>query len=317
MGSCRLMSAGNLREIIERVVSCGRCPAACARGIAHTRLHQAGLVAEGEWLVPVAKVPWLNANGIREDLRSRGMNPAGLEVVACSESTNARMIKRAERQSIAGEVMLAESQVSGRGRRGREWFSPLGLSLSISMGMSVSLSADRFGLASLAVGVAIAETLESMGVDCARVNWPNDVEVDGAKMAGVLVELVHPEDAPELVVGFGINTGGAALLRRWLARPVTDVSEHLSGDVRHELAVGAIVSVNRLISELEGGGLDSVIARWRRRDALEGKSVEVRTSSETIQGIAAGIDACGALLLHRQGRLERLVGGEVSVRSIG
>ena len=132
-------------------------------------------------------------------------SPPGLwrevRVVEETGSTNADLLAQARSGAGEGLVLVAEAQTSGRGRMGRRWISPPRRSLTFSVLLRPAVPAGRLGWLPLLAGVAVASALQqTAGVD-ARLKWPNDVLVDGAKIAGILAE----RWTNAVVIGTGIN----------------------------------------------------------------------------------------------------------------
>ncbi len=143
-----------------------------------------------------------------------------LELIPIIDSTNQYLLDRFGLLP-KGAVCLAEYQQAGRGRRGRQWLSPFGSNLYLSMYWRLDAGmAAAMGL-SLVVGVAIAETLQSLGADEVRVKWPNDLYYRDKKLAGILVEMTgQAGDAAHLVIGMGLNinmpvTEGSDIGQAW------------------------------------------------------------------------------------------------------
>src|SRR5690606_6260917 len=123
--------------------------------------------------------------------------------------------------SVDGHVCLAELQIAGRGRRGRDWFSPFGANLALTIGKRIDRPAAALGGASLVVGLAVLDALEQLGVPELALKWPNDVLLRGAKLGGILIELsARPQT--ELVVGIGLNVALPPRIRAELPQEVTD-----------------------------------------------------------------------------------------------
>lgn len=112
--------------------------------------------------------------------------------VETTGSTNADLLREGE----PGTVLIADEQTDGKGRLGRQWVSPKGSQLAMSMVLEVPDPAPPFGLLSIAPGVAVTDVLPE-----AQLKWPNDVQIRGKKIAGILSGL----DLPRVVVGIGIN----------------------------------------------------------------------------------------------------------------
>jgi BirA family biotin operon repressor/biotin-[acetyl-CoA-carboxylase] ligase len=145
--------------------------------------------------------PVLDAARLSGALASRPGLWREVRVVEETGSTNADLLARARSGAGEGLVLVAEAQTSGRGRMGRRWISPPRRALTFSVLLRPAVPAGLLGWAPLLAGVAVASALQqTAGVD-ARLKWPNDVLVDGAKIAGILAE--RWGDA--VVIGAGIN----------------------------------------------------------------------------------------------------------------
>ncbi|MDP6946880.1 MAG: biotin--[acetyl-CoA-carboxylase] ligase, partial [Myxococcota bacterium] len=123
-------------------------------------------------------------------------------------STNDVAHDLAARGALDGTVVVAESQQGGRGRHGREWFSPAGGNVYLSYVHRSRLQASQLGGLTLDVATAVATALEDSAGLVASLKWPNDLLVAGRKVAGILTELhtdLSPNGSPVVVVGVGIN----------------------------------------------------------------------------------------------------------------
>src|SRR5262249_16427568 len=138
-----------------------------------------------------------------------------------------------------GAVVLADYQTAGRGQRGRSWAAPAGSALLFSVVLRPPVPVARWPEIPLAAGCAIAGGVETAGPVVARLKWPNDVVVDGRKVAGVLAEGVA--GAPPLVIlGIGVN----------VSQPETDWPPHLRHRAASLAALGASVSRETLLRAL-------------------------------------------------------------------
>ena len=244
-----------------------------------------------------------------------------LQVDGITESTNSTLLAREPPPAGLADVLLAEYQSGGRGRRGRRWVAPFGSGILASVAWTYPESRSDLSAVTLAVGVALVRALGSLGVTGTRLKWPNDVEVGGAKLAGVLCELKVEAGGPaHVVVGVGLNV---ALPEASVAelgaqgRLVTDVmrvAPALTPAVRPRLAACLIAELVRALDEFGRHGFAAFIAEWRLADALQGVPVRVEAGGAVREGIARGISADGALKVEVDGVLERVDAGEVSVR---
>ena len=243
-----------------------------------------------------------------------------VEVAARADSSNTRLLERA-RSDATPCLLVAEAQTAGRGRLGRPWQSQAGASLTFSLALPLA-PADWSGL-SLAVGVALADSLEPLTVPPAGparigLKWPNDLWLldapgRGRKLGGVLIETVAVGTQRIAVVGVGLNV---------LPQPAASLDSgfaclrELQADVN---APGALASVAapllRALLRFEREGFAPFQPLFSRRDLLRGQAVRT-TLADCPAGVAEGVDAQGALRLRVAGSLHRIVSGEVSVRPL-
>jgi BirA family biotin operon repressor/biotin-[acetyl-CoA-carboxylase] ligase len=236
-----------------------------------------------------------------------------IDVLPRCDSTSAVLLSRAEAGAPSGTVVIAEEQTAGHGRRGRSWFASLGDSLTFSLLWRFAPGTAPAGL-SLAVGVAVARALQKVGAGETALKWPNDLLKDGRKLGGILVELV-PGAAHAAVIGIGINLH----LPAGMPEDIRSASAAIG-------ATGDAIDINDLIVVLLGellttletfatGGFAAIRPEWMARHALQDARVSLSTDfGSSSEGICRGVDTDGALLLEVDGRVERILSGEVSLR---
>jgi BirA family biotin operon repressor/biotin-[acetyl-CoA-carboxylase] ligase len=212
-----------------------------------------------------------------------------------TDSTNERARELASAGAPHGTLVTAAEQTAGRGRQGRIWTAPPGRALLLSLVLRV----EQPALVPLAAGVAIAEAVG----DDARIKWPNDVLVEGRKVAGILVES-RPQEG-WAVLGIGLNVA----IRPDDFPPELRTSAGTLGREPTDLDP----TLDRLLEALErwlAADQDTVIAAWRARDALEGRRIEWADGA----GKAVGIDDAGRLLVGTSSGTVALDAGEVHLR---
>jgi BirA family biotin operon repressor/biotin-[acetyl-CoA-carboxylase] ligase len=240
---------------------------------------------------------------------------ASIEVFESIDSTNTYLMAKAVRESIDGHVCLAEHQSAGRGRRGRTWISPRGSSIAMSLGHRSSLPPARLGPMSLVVGVAVAAALEAVGVDGVQLKWPNDVYLRGAKLGGILIELVPAKQPALAVIGIGINIERNDPSLAEVRDPIAAVSDVVGGVDRTRVCAMLIDSVREHLLRFEGTGFKPFQSEFNRRHVFAGRAVTVSSGAQTQDGVIRGIGAGGELVLETAtGRL-LVAGGEVTVRA--
>jgi len=237
-----------------------------------------------------------------------------ISVIPVIDSTNQYLLDRMDSLQ-SGDACVAEYQQAGRGRRGRQWFSPFGSNLYLSMFWRLEQGpAAAMGL-SLVIGIVMAEVLQALGAKDVRVKWPNDLYLQDRKLAGILVELTGKTgDAANLVIGAGIN----------LAMRSPDVSVVNQGWInlqeaginidRNALTAMLVNKLRRTLLDFERDGLAPFLQRWAALDNFINRPVKLLIGDREVLGIARGIDQQGGLLLEQDGVTKSWVGGEISLR---
>lgn len=246
--------------------------------------------------------------------RLRTLLPAwDVHVLPDVDSTN-RWLFSVLDGAAARALAISDFQSGGRGRRGRDWLSPPGRQIAVSWGICSSQRPQVWMGLALAAGVVLAEALRARGVP-AQLKWPNDIEVDGAKLGGILVELEAVMDGPSrIVIGLGLNEALLPVEREALARPVTTLAEHLAGYDRHELLTELSLAIQHLVERYPDTGLTPWLARWQGLDALVGKAVRFQRGEDWDDGVAQGVDGEGRLIVATPAGVVHCHSGEVSVR---
>lgn len=207
-------------------------------------------------------------------------------------------------QAHVGDVLMAEEQTSGRGRHGRSWLSARGALLFTAL---LPLPSERLGWTALAAGVAVAHAVRELGTP-ALVKWPNDVLVDGKKLAGILVETSNPS---LVAVGVGLNVTNPLPndpeVAARAARLADSVPEATPADVLERVLAHLAVTWGWL----EAPNLTPLRQAWKELDSTLGRRVRLEDGSS---GIASGVDAEGALLVRdERGVVTAARVGEVQV----
>jgi BirA family biotin operon repressor/biotin-[acetyl-CoA-carboxylase] ligase len=212
-----------------------------------------------------------------------------------------------------GAVIIADAQTAGRGRRGHTWVSPPGSGLYVSVVVTPARApADgqrAMMLITLAAGVALAEAIESAAGLRVDLKWPNDLYSSRRKLGGILAEGV----ADAVVLGYGINVAAAAFPPDLASRATSIELEAGRPIDRARVFADSLAALGRRYDDLLTGRFDAILDEWRRRSpGGVGARVSWTTPSGPQVGITAGIDDRGALLVDVDGRLERIVAGEVA-----
>jgi BirA family biotin operon repressor/biotin-[acetyl-CoA-carboxylase] ligase len=263
----------------------------------------------------------LDAAKIRDHLsREARARVRAVETMWSIASTNSALFARENPPVGASEVLLAEHQSAGRGRRGRTWLAPPGGAICLSMSWTFREVPPDIGALSLVVGVCALQALRDEGVAGATLKWPNDLLLAGRKLGGVLIELRAESTGPaSVVIGIGLNVAlGAELLRKIAATGLaaTDLrAAGLTAPSRNSIAAALVSSCLRGLEGFEREGLKPFIEGWRAADALRGRPVLVSGADGTARGLARGVDVHGALLIETPQGIRRFIAGDVTVRA--
>jgi BirA family biotin operon repressor/biotin-[acetyl-CoA-carboxylase] ligase len=235
-----------------------------------------------------------------------------VEVVAETGSTNADLLARAPGLT-APVLLVAEHQTAGRGRAGRSWLSAPGHSLTFSLAWKFEGGLQKLSGLPLAVGAALAETLGRLGQPV-QLKWPNDVLKDGDKLAGILVETASAGGGVWAVIGIGLNLAMPDELEEQIGRPVAAVPWLARMD-RDTLLAGLLDGLVDALRLFERAGFAAFTARWNLLHGWQGQAVTILDRGEVLhEGLAAGVDDAGRLLLDTESGRVAIVAGDVSLR---
>ncbi len=227
-----------------------------------------------------------------------------IRVVPETGSTNADMLALAAAGAAEGSWLRAERQTAGKGRQGRAWESPVG---NLYASTLVRLRADDPPAPTLALvaAVALAHVVDTAGCPAVRIKWPNDLMVDGAKVAGILLE----RSGDAIVIGYGLNVQSApaiegrataSLQGRIWPMPVTELFDMLIAETREWLHIWRTQ------------GIEAIIRRWLQMGYDRGTALTARLPDGTVvDGLFEGLSAEGALMLRTPSGMELIHAGDV------
>jgi len=238
-----------------------------------------------------------------------------LQIFSETDSTNtevSRMLVAAEPGQIP--VCMANRQSAGRGRHGRVWQSPGDDNIYLSLGCRLAGGYSALDGLSLVVGVSLVEALRALGVPHLALKWPNDLLLNGAKLAGVLIELRGElEGAVQVVVGVGLNVhmqGQQDIDQTWTSLAQACPERRW---VRNEIAAGLITALTANIDAFAERGFGAFREAWQSLDVFSGCAVS--SSSGELSGIGRGVDDAGNYLIEGSGGIEAVRAGELSLRA--
>jgi BirA family biotin operon repressor/biotin-[acetyl-CoA-carboxylase] ligase len=230
--------------------------------------------------------------------------------VARTRSTQDVVLRAAREGAGEGYTCLAAEQTAGRGRQGRRWVAPAGSALLASV--LVRRSRAVAGGLPFAAGLALVDALATGSGVAAGLKWPNDVLVDGRKLAGILCEVEPAAGADHRVavaLGLGVN-----LRVESFEDGVQGVSLHTlvaTHPAAEEFLMAWGTALTGRIAMLEQGGIGALLADWRRHAIGLGGPVSVQSPSGTIIGVAIDVDDDGALIVEASGHTHRFLAGDV------
>ena len=239
-----------------------------------------------------------------------------LDLCSVVGSTNDVVLEKAKQGVKPGYICIAEHQLKGRGRRGREWVSPFGKNIYMSVLWGFQGGAAALEGLSLAAGVAVSNALHEVGLIDVQLKWPNDILFEEKKMAGILLEMTgDASGACEVVLGIGLNLGmlredGESIEQDWV-----DLREASNKSLnRNYVAAKLIDSVLIMLQRFSDTGFQSFVEEWSELDLYGGREVSVTTIKGSVHGVAMGVSDNGSLKLKTDNGVKLISGGEVSLR---
>ena len=242
-----------------------------------------------------------------------------LEVLDEVSSTNTYLMQN--KHVAHATCVAAHVQTNGKGRRGRTWVSQLGASLTFSLLWRFQCGAAALSGLSLCVGVALIRALRGFEVNTAQLKWPNDVLVNGKKLAGILIELQGDLEGPSAaVIGVGINLDFNSSLPKNMLESIDQPAIDLASvkAIDQNALLGAILKhLADVLSGFEANGFVALRDEWLRYHAYENKPVRMLLPNGTdVKGHVQGVAEDGILLVETALGLQRFSAGEISLRGV-
>lgn len=255
------------------------------------------------------------------DLQSRQRNGQlignAIRVLPQTTSTNDEASRAALEGHPEGLVIFAESQSAGRGRMGRRWSSPAGRGLWFSVLLRPSLAPSECTQLTAASANALVRAIQSTTGITPEIKWPNDLLIKGKKIAGILTEMsAELEHVHSVILGIGIDaTQTASEFPADLRNIATSLKLATGKTVsRADLAEAVLRELDREYARILAGQFAAVAEEWGSRCSTLGKQVTIDMGARRVRGLAEALDENGALLLRTEhGRIERIIGGEVTL----
>ncbi len=238
-----------------------------------------------------------------------------LEVLDEVASTNTYLMQY--KGAAHATCVAAHVQTNGKGRRGRTWVSQLGASLTFSLLWRFQCGAAALSGLSLAVGVALIRALASVGMTDVQLKWPNDVLIEGKKLAGILIELQGDLEGPSAaVIGVGVNLNLPKNVLGGIDQPAIDLANASIESIDQNELLGVLLKhLADVLSGFEQHGFIGLRDEWLSHHAYHNKSVRMLLpDGRDVQGVVKDVADDGILLVETALGLQRFSAGEISLR---
>ena len=219
-----------------------------------------------------------------------------------------------------GAIIIAEKQTHGKGRLNRKWYSPEG-GIWLSVIIHPEFQISDATIIPLAASLALCESIKKVHKIKTDVKWPNDITIDGKKVAGMLIDTsIQGNKVENLVLGIGINfaVNIQQIEKRLKNSPnfygVTSLFPEKNRPSKIELLVQFLLELEKVINSLIKGKNAQIIRDWSKHTNMFGKTISVNTGNGKISGIAKKIDSDGALIIKTGARNRRIFVGDVTLR---
>ena len=258
---------------------------------------------------------------LADDMMSRlgKVNVIGREITVLEQttSTNDEIQKAALNGHEEGLVVFAESQTHGRGRMGRRWSSPAGKGLWFSFLLRPRLAPGECTQLTAATATALVRAIQDKTNITPEIKWPNDLMIQGKKVAGILTEMsAELDNVRHVIVGIGIDVNQTASeFPAEIQSTATSLKLATGKNIsRTDLAITILRELDQDYSRIVRGKFSDVADEWASRCSTLGKQVKIIVGRRRIIGRAEALDESGALLIRTEhGRVERVTGGDVTV----
>jgi len=258
---------------------------------------------------------------LADDMMSRlgKVNVIGREIIVLKQttSTNDEIEKAAMNGHEEGLVVFAESQTHGRGRMGRRWSSPAGKGLWFSFLLRPRLAPGECTQLTAATATALVRAIQDKTNISPEIKWPNDLMIQGKKVAGILTEMSAELDkVRHVIVGIGIDVNQTASeFPAEIQSTATSLKLATGKNIsRTDLAITILRELDQDYSRIVRGKFSAVADEWASHCSTLGRQVKIEVGQRRIIGRAEALDESGALLIRTEhGRVERVTGGDVTV----
>ena len=260
---------------------------------------------------------YINAEDISNELNT---NYIGKKLYVYNEVSSTNTVAKFLSMNGAenGSVVISEKQTAAKGRSGKSWESPLG-GIWLSIILHPHVDHSKIPLITIATGVAVAKTLERIGIENPEIKWPNDIIINDKKVCGILTEAVTKFNSIEsVIVGVGIDANlNIEDFPEELQEGTTTLKQELGRKGNENKLIAIFLEEFEKISEIfRYEGYEEILKEWRKRSYTIGKIVEVREPfNKYYDGYVVGTGKDGALIVEKiDGTLEKVISGECLIK---
>jgi len=248
--------------------------------------------------------------------KSRFIGQAGYVHYTTIGSTNAEARQLAEQGRPEGTLVVAEEQTAGKGCKGRDWASPKHRGIYATLILRPTLLIEDTPLLTLLAAVATCEAIMASTGVTPTIKWPNDILLNGKKIAGILTEVFSEIDSVEFAligIGLNVNTPARELPKR-LIFPATSLCAEMGTPLdRKTILARWLEQMEVEYTQLTTGNRSQLLEHWKSLAHIEGRRAVIQRVNDTIKGTIEDIDPDGALRLRTQnGESVRVLSGDVS-----
>ena len=266
----------------------------------------------------MAKSDILNQVEIEQNINSYKLSNAP-QIIYLDEVDSTNNYARLMAEKINSDfLVVADKQTLGKGRMGRSWSSPAGVGIFMSLCIKPEMAVENTSMITLVTAISLCDAIEELYPINATIKWPNDIVINSKKISGILTEMSSDMDGIKYIIsGMGINVNN-----KEFPDDIKDMASSLL------LETGILADRSKLIAAviyhfyknmnifLKTGDMSGLKENYENHLVNIGKDVKILDPKGIYQGVALGIDETGALLVNAEGKIKRIISGEVSVRGL-
>ncbi len=238
-----------------------------------------------------------------------------LEIVYKTNSTNKSICCSSSNKNFS--VLLTEFQTAGQGRRGKKWVSPLASNIYLSIQFQLK-SLTNSHLIPLLTALNICHALTKIGIKGCQIKWPNDIYIEGKKLAGILVDCrYNKHKETDFIVGIGLNVN--MKVNQDIDQSWTSLRNYKNKKFNRNIIISALLSETlATYNNLNEINMDKFKDDWHRHDFLYGSVINIIEENKTYSAVAYGIADDGALLIKcpESEILKKVYSADVSIRQV-